>query len=90
MYSTGNILLIRVENGSIHIFDVSSKPWEEFFGKSFKKKEIFKFIRKNGLVIVLDDYNTEMNCKYNEIDGYWRIFRLPSVTCHGKTYKRVR
>ena len=55
-----------------------------------KKKEIFKFIRKNGLVIVLDDYNTEMNCKYNEIDGYWRIFRLPSVTCHGKTYKRVR
>ena len=56
----------------------------------FKKKEIFKFIRKNGLVIVLDDYNTEMNCKYNEIDGYWRIFRLPSVTCHGKTYKRVR
>lgn len=54
------------------------------------KKKIFKFIRKNGLVIVLDDYNTEMNCKYNEIDGYWRIFRLPSVTCHGKTYKRVR
>lgn len=53
-------------------------------------KKIFKFIRKNGLVIVLDDYNTEMNCKYNEIDGYWRIFRLPSVTCHGKTYKRVR
>ena len=47
-------------------------------GKSLKKKEIFKFIRKNGLV--LDDYNTEMNCKYNEIDGYWRIFRLPSVT----------
>ena len=88
MYSTGNILLIRVENGSIHIFDVSSKPWEEFCGKSLKKKEIFKFIRKNGLV--LDDYNTEMNCKYNEIDGYWRIFRLPSVTCHGKTYKRVR
>lgn len=58
--------------------------------KNHLKKKIFKFIRKNGLVIVLDDYNTEMNCKYNEIDGYWRIFRLPSVTCHGKTYKRVR